>query len=151
MIIGVISDTHGLVRPEAKQALQGSQLIVHAGDIGKPGVLHILKEIAPVIAVRGNVDKGKWAKTLPLTKVVEEKNKNICIIHDLSKLDIEPKSANYHVLISGHSHRPKVENRNGIIYLNPGSAGPRRFKLPVCVAMMEIEGDEINVRLIELI
>jgi len=88
---------------------------------------------------------------LPLTKVVEEKNKNICIIHDLSKLDIEPKSANYHVLISGHSHRPKVENRNGIIYLNPGSAGPRRFKLPVCVAMMEIEGDEINVRLIELI
>jgi putative phosphoesterase len=150
MKIGVISDTHGLLRPEAVQALQGSELIIHAGDIGKPGVLDMLREIAPVIAVRGNIDKDDWAKELPITEVVEIKNKYIYVLHDLSQLDLDPKAAGFDVVISGHSHKPKEERRDGVIYLNPGSAGPRRFNLPVSLALMEIEDEEIDVRFINL-
>jgi len=150
MIIGVISDTHGLVRPEVVQALQGVELIIHAGDIGKPDVLDLLEEFAPVIAVRGNIDKENWTKELPVTEVVEIENKYIYVLHDLSKLDLEPKAASFHVVISGHSHKPKEERRDGVIYLNPGSAGPRRFNLPVSLALMEIEDEEIDVRFINL-
>ncbi len=149
--IGIISDTHGLLRPEAINALQKCELIIHAGDIGKESVLDSLKEIAPVIAVRGNVDKDKWAKSLSLNEIVKIKNKNIYILHDINKINIEPRSEGVHVVISGHSHKPLEDMREGVLYLNPGSAGPRRFKLPVCVAIMEIESDIINIEFFNLI
>jgi len=137
--IGVISDTHGLLRPEALDALRGSKLILHAGDVGAPEILDKLAAIGPVKAVRGNIDKGVWARSLPETDVVEIGGASIYILHDLSQLDLKPEAAGFAAVISGHSHIPKQEIRHGVLYFNPGSAGPRRFKLPVTVGRLIIE------------
>lgn len=150
-LIGVISDTHGLLRPEAYAALEGSDLIIHAGDVGTPEVLEELKSIAPVVAVRGNVDRGSWANALPITKVIEIGEVLIYLLHNIDELDIVPEAAGLHLIINGHSHRPKHTAQNGVHYLNPGSAGPRRFDLPVTVARMEIYGKEIDVEIIDLL
>ena len=149
-MIGIISDTHGLVRTEAIEILKGCELIIHAGDVGKYEVIHSLEEIAPVIAVRGNVDKGDWANTLPKTQVVEVSNIFIYVIHDIGELDLNPKAAGFNIVIYGHSHKPKKEIVDGIIYLNTGSAGPRRFNLPISLALMTIDRNAINVSFMEL-
>lgn len=148
--LGVISDTHGLLRPEAVQALKGSRLIIHAGDIGKPEILGTLQEIAPVVAVRGNVDKGAWAQALPTTQALEVGQAWLYVIHDLAGLDLQPGAAGFGAVIFGHSHQPSVEMRNGVLYLNPGSAGPRRFRLPVSLALIEVQGKLLRPHLIEL-
>jgi len=148
--IGVIADTHGLLRPKVLEALKGSSFIIHAGDIGKPEVLESLQEIAPVFAVRGNVDKGAWAETLPTSQTVEVGQIWLYVIHDLAELDIEPGAAGFSAVIYGHSHRPSLETRKGIMFLNPGSAGPRRFRLPVSVAVIEVTGMKLRPQLIEL-
>ncbi len=148
--VGVISDTHGLVRPEAIAALRGSDLIVHAGDVGKPEVLEELRKIAPTIAVRGNNDKGPWVDSLPLTKVVEVGPHFFYVLHELSDLDLDPVAAEFAVVITGHSHEPSAEKRDGVLYLNPGSAGPRRFKLPVAVAMIHVAGTGLKHEIVEL-
>ena len=147
----VISDTHGLVRPCILQIFQECDLIIHAGDIGKPVVLDLLKEIAPVVAVRGNIDKGDWAEDIPLTGIVKIENRYLYVLHDLGSLDLDPKTSEFHVIISGHSHKPAEYQRNGVLYLNPGSAGPGRFNLPVCAALMEIDGDSVNISFINLL
>jgi putative phosphoesterase len=147
--IGVISDTHGLVRPQAVEALKGVGMILHAGDIGNSAVLDELREIAPVVAVRGNNDKGEWAETLPDWEVVEIGAVSIYMLHDLKEIDISP-AGTFEVVISGHSHKPAAEERRGVLYLNPGSAGPRRFSLPVSLAHLRIEGREVTANLIEL-
>jgi len=139
-LLGVISDTHGLLRPEALKALEGVELIIHAGDIGKPEVLKVLQSVAPVVAVRGNMDKGAWARELPETEVVEIGGLLLYVLHDLSGLDLDPVAASFSAVISGHSHRPSVKEHGGILYLNPGSAGPRRFRLPVSLAHLRIQG-----------
>jgi putative phosphoesterase len=148
--IGIISDTHGLVRQEAIESLKGCELVIHAGDVGKPEVIHSLEEIAPVIAVRGNVDKGDWANTLPKTQVVEVSNIFIYVIHHIGELDVNPKAAGFNIVIYGHSHKPKKEIVDGIIYINPGSAGPRRFNLPISLALMRIGRNAIDVNFVEL-
>ena len=125
-LIGLISDTHGLLRPEALQALAGSGLIIHAGDVGKPEILDQLRAIAPVVAVRGNIDKGDWASHLPLTAVVETEAVLIYVLHDVHELDLDPAAAGFGIVISGHSHKASREERSGVLYVNPGSAGPRR-------------------------
>jgi putative phosphoesterase len=149
-LIGVISDTHGLVRPEAIDALRGLELILHAGDIGDSTVLEDLKAIAPVVAVRGNNDKGAWAEDIPHWEVVEVGAVFIYMVHDLNEMDMRPTPAEFQVVISGHSHRPLIDERNGVLYLNPGSAGPRRFDLPVSIARMKVVGDSVNAQLVEL-
>ena len=149
-LIGVISDTHGLIRPEALQALRGVDLIIHAGDIGKPEVIEALKSIAPVVAVRGNNDKEKWARRFPETAVVEVGEVRIYLIHNVKELEIDPATAGFRVVISGHSHRPSVVERDGVLFLNPGSAGPRRFKLPVAIVRLRIRGESLNPRIVEL-
>ena len=148
--IGVISDTHGLVRPEAVAALRGSDLIVHAGDVGHPAVLEALRAVAPVVAVRGNNDHGAWAEKLSATEVVERAGVLLYVLHDLAELDIDLKAAGFHAVIAGHSHQPKLERREGVLYLNPGSAGPRRFKLPVALARVRIHAAGIDAELVEL-
>src|SRR5690606_10787878 len=147
-IIGVISDTHGLLRPEAKDALAGCDAIVHAGDIGQPQVLDELTAIAPVTAIRGNVDK--WAVDLPDTEVVEIAGRYLYVIHDLKALDLDPSAAGFDAVISGHSHAPSVDTRDGVLYLNPGSAGPRRFKLPVALARIAVRDAGLDAEIIEL-
>jgi len=127
LLIGVISDTHGLLRPEAIEALRGSEHIIHAGDVGSPEILEKLSTIAPVTAVRGNIDKGKWSRKLPETDALELGGSSIYVLHDLAQLDLKPKAAGFAVVVSGHSHVPKQETRDGVLYLNPGSAGRRRF------------------------
>ena len=149
-LIGVISDTHGLIRPEAVQALRGANLIIHAGDIGKAEVIEALKSIAPVVAIRGNNDKGRWARRFPETAVVEVGKIRIYIIHNVKELEIDPSAAGFCVVISGHSHRPLVLRRGGVLFLNPGSAGPRRFKLPVAVARLRVRGESVSFRIVEL-
>jgi uncharacterized protein len=149
-VLGVISDTHGLMRAEAIQALDGVEMIIHAGDIGTPEVLEALHAIAPVVAVRGNNDKGEWAHALPETEVVELGNVVLYVLHDVKALDLDPVAAGFHAVISGHSHRPAAAKRQGVLFLNPGSAGPRRFKLPVSVARLIITGDTVDAQLIEL-
>ena len=139
MKIGVIADTHGLVRPEVAGLFRGVSLILHAGDIGTPDVLSTLREAAPVRAVRGNVDKGAWAESLPETDVVACNGCFIYLLHDLTTLNLDPSAAGMDVVISGHSHRPGESRKNGVLYLNPGSAGPRRFKLPITAALLQIE------------
>jgi putative phosphoesterase len=141
ILIGVISDTHGLLRPEAIEALRGSEHILHAGDIGESEILEELEAIAPVTATRGNVDQAPWARKLPETEVVELGGVSIYMMHDLGKLDLKPQAAGFRVVISGHSHVPKQETRNGVLYFNPGSAGPRRFKLPVTMGRLFIENN----------
>ena len=148
--IGVISDTHGLLRPQALASLRGCDVLIHAGDVGAPSVLDELNDIAPVHAVRGNVDKGAWADELPETLVVGVKDKLFYVIHDLGELDLEPGAAGFCAIISGHSHVPKSHHRDGVLYFNPGSAGPRRFKLPVSIGKVYLERDQLETELIEL-
>jgi putative phosphoesterase len=148
--IGVISDTHGLIRPEALAALSGSRLILHAGDIGSTSVLDALRSIAPVVAVRGNCDTGAWAQDLPEVEVVEEGAYLIYLLHDLHKLDLDPADAGFRIVVSGHSHKSAHQERNGVLYLNPGSAGPRRFKLPVTVARLRFDATHLGVEIVEL-
>ncbi|OLC00032.1 MAG: YfcE family phosphodiesterase [Candidatus Rokubacteria bacterium 13_1_40CM_68_15] len=148
--IGVISDTHGLVRPEALAALRGVDRVVHAGDIGSADVLARLGKIAPVSAVRGNNDRGPWAEALPLTDVVEVGEVSLYVLHDLHELDLEPRAAGFAAVISGHSHQPRVDTNDGVLYLNPGSAGPRRFKLPISVARVTVVGTRVTARLVAL-
>jgi hypothetical protein len=150
ILIGVISDTHGLLRPEAMAALRGSQHIIHAGDVGNPEILNQLGEIALVTAVRGNIDKGTWARKLPQTQVVELSGISIYVLHDLSTLDLKPRAAGFTVVISGHSHVAKQEVRDGVLYFNPGSAGPRRFRLPVTVGRVFIENGGVRGEIITI-
>ena len=149
-VIGVISDTHGLLRPEAVEALRGVELILHAGDVGSPEVLDALKGIAPVVAVRGNNDKGAWAKDLPAWEVAEVGVVFIYMIHDVKEIDLSPAAAGFQVVVSGHSHKPSVEERKGVLYVNPGSAGPRRFKLPISVARLTVSGETVSAEVVEL-
>jgi putative phosphoesterase len=149
--VGVISDTHGLVRPEALAALKGSELIIHAGDVGGPGVLEELGRVAPVVAVRGNNDRGAWAEALPVYEAVEVNGTFVYVLHDLKELDIAPAAAGFRVVVSGHSHKPLIEERRGVLYLNPGSAGPRRFKLPVTVARLKPDGGGASAEIINLL
>jgi putative phosphoesterase len=148
--VGVLSDTHGLLRPEALHALAGSERILHAGDVGKPEVLDALARIAPVVAVRGNNDAGAWAEKLPACEVVELGGVSLYLLHDLAELDLDPAAAGFAAVISGHSHRPAASVRDGVLYLNPGSAGPRRFRLPVALARLTIRNGRIEQELIEL-
>lgn len=148
--IGVISDTHGLVRREALSALRDVSLIIHAGDIGSPEVLRQLRGVAPVVAVRGNNDRESWAHELPLTEVVEIGAVSIYVLHSVGDLDLDPAASGFSAVISGHSHRPLTENRNGVYFLNPGSAGPRRLKLPVSLAILSIKEESLSARIIGL-
>ena len=148
--IGLISDTHGLLRPEAIRFLSGSQLIIHCGDICGPEILTELRRIAPVTAVRGNNDKGPWAGNLAEYELVAIGAIHAYVIHDLSQMDIEPASAGVGVVLSGHSHKPYIERRDRVLYVNPGSAGPRRFKLPISAAELIVEGDIVTARLFDL-
>jgi len=148
--IGIIADTHGLMRPEALEALQGSELIVHAGDVGGPLILEDLRAIAPVVAVRGNIDREHWAQALPEREAIEWAGISLYVIHDIKELALDPAAAGFSVVISGHSHRPSIRHRSGILLLNPGSAGPRRFNLPVSVALIEVQDGTVEPRLIEL-
>ena len=151
MLVGVISDTHGLLRPEAIAALRGSEHIIHAGDIGAPEIIPALEEIAPVSAIRGNVDREPWAKKFPETDVVELAGVHIYVIHDLKALDLNPRAAGFTAVISGHSHQPRQEIKDGVLYFNPGSAGPRRFRLPVSVGRLEIIDGKVSGRIIQLV
>jgi uncharacterized protein len=148
--VGLISDTHGLMRPEALAALAGVAHIVHAGDIGTAEILEQLRAIAPVTAVRGNNDKGAWANGIAEHEVVPIGGKSLYVLHDLNELDLDPASSGFDVVVTGHSHKPLITTRDGVLYVNPGSAGPRRFKLPICVAMLEIAGDAIHAEIREL-
>jgi uncharacterized protein len=149
-VIGVVSDTHGLLRPEAVEALRGVDRILHAGDVGAPEILKELESIAPVTAVRGNVDSGGWAQKLPLSEVIEVEGVSIYMLHILEKIDLKPEAAGLKVVVHGHSHVPKIEEKNGVLYFNPGSAGPRRFKLPVTVGRLIVEKDALRREIIEL-
>ena len=148
--IGVISDTHGLVRPEALRALTGADLIVHAGDVGTPAVLEALRAVAPVVAVRGNNDRGPWAAALAETEVVETDGRSLYVLHDLKELDLDPRAAGFDAVIAGHSHQPCIERRDGVLYLNPGSAGPRRFRLPIAVAWLAVEATSMDAEIVHL-
>jgi uncharacterized protein len=148
--VGLISDTHGLLRLEAAEALRGSELILHAGDVGRPEILESLRRIAPLVAVRGNVDTAEWARTLPLTAVAEAGEVMIYVLHDLNELDLSPPAAGFRVVVSGHSHQPGKMEREGVLYINPGSAGPRRFQLPVTVARMDLGRKPYTVEFVEL-
>ena len=150
-LIGVISDTHGLLRPEALAALKGVSLILHAGDVGKPEILDRLREVAPVRAVRGNVDKGAWAQQLPTTEVIEVGGVCLYMLHILEDLDLDPVAAGFQAVIFGHSHKPSQEVKQGVVYLNPGSAGPRRFKLPISLTLLRVQDGEIEVEGLELV
>ena|ERR1700730_15945542 len=151
MFIGVISDTHGLLRPEAVTALRGADRIIHAGDIGDPAILDRLSEIAPVASVRGNVDRGAWAENIPETNVLELDGVSIYVLHILENLDLKPKSAGIDAVIYGHSHVPKQEMKDGVLYFNPGSAGPRRFELPVTVGKLIVQGGKIRAEIVQLL
>jgi hypothetical protein len=150
-MIGLISDTHGLLRPQALAALAGSDLIIHAGDVGNPEILEKLKAIAPVFAVRGNIDIEPWAKALPETEVVEAGVATIYVLHDVKELDLDPAAASFHIVVSGHSHKPARAEHGGVLFLNPGSAGPRRFDLPVTVALLRLEVSPWQVEFVDLL
>ena len=149
-IIGLISDTHGLLREEAVEALRGSELILHAGDIGERGILEELRKLAPVVAVRGNVDTEEWAQALPTTAVIEAGSATIFMLHNLLELDLNPAAAGFQVVVSGHSHQHCQLEKNGVLYINPGSAGPRRFRLPVTVARLDLRRTRWGVQFFEL-
>lgn len=144
MRIGVISDTHGLLRPEAEHCFAGVAHIIHAGDIGRPEVISSLRRIAPVMAIRGNVDTADWAARYPATRTIKLGGRVIYVLHDVNELKLDPVSKGIDVIISGHSHRPDIETVDGVLYLNPGSAGPRRFSLPITVAMLELTKSDIR-------
>ena len=148
--IGIISDTHGLVRPQALAALAGSELLVHAGDIGSLQVLEALASIAPVVAVRGNNDRAAWARAIPESRVVEVPGARLFVLHDLKQLRIDPAAEGFDVVISGHSHRPVVERCRGVLFVNPGSAGPRRFKLPIAVARLVVRSGAADAEIVLL-
>lgn len=150
ILIGIISDTHGLLRPEALDALRGSEHIIHAGDVGTPEILQELAAIAPVTAVRGNVDKGAWARRLPETEAIELDGTSLYVLHDLGQLDLKPEAAGFSVVIFGHSHIPQQETRGGVLYFNPGSAGPKRFKLPVCLGKLVVEQGNVHAEILEI-
>ena len=150
-LIGLISDTHGLLRDEALRALEGSELIIHAGDVGRSEILTALGAVAPVVAVRGNIDKGAWASKLPVTAVVEAGLVNIYVLHDVHELDLDPAAAGFQIVVSGHSHQPGREERGGVLYINPGSAGPRRFRLPMTVARLDLSEKPWKVDLIDVL
>ena len=147
--IGLLSDTHGLLRPEALAFLRGSDAIVHAGDICDPAILDQLAALAPVTAVRGNNDHGPWAERLPETAWLQVGAVRLCVIHDLAQLALDP-SAGVQVVVSGHSHKPVVDTRDGVLYVNPGSCGPRRFKLPIAVAELLVDGSAVSARIVEI-
>lgn len=151
-MLGIISDTHGLLRPGAIDNLHGSEIIIHAGDVNRPEILEPLKEIAPLFVVRGNVDRGEFGLSLPKTEVVEYRDKLIYVVHDIADLKLDPKAAGFDAVIYGHSHHHSIERRDGVIFFNPGSAGPRRFKLPVTTGLMRlIDGDLVaELRDVEL-
>jgi len=148
-IVGVISDTHGLLRPEVPKLLTGVRLILHAGDVGAPEVLEALRTIAPVIAVRGNNDKGPWARRIPESQIVPIGSIVVYIVHDVKMMRL-PSRKKVHVVVSGHSHRPSIDRREGMLFLNPGSTGPRRFKLPISMAKLIVEGEAVRAELVEL-
>jgi len=150
MIIGVISDTHGLLRPEAVELLRGSERIIHAGDIGAPEIVGDLEKIAPVTAIRGNVDTETWARKFAETEVVELAGLYLYVIHDANALDQNPKAAGFAAVISGHSHTPKQEVKDGVLYFNPGSAGPRRFKLPISVGRLSIHEGRLSGEILQI-
>ncbi len=149
-ILGLISDTHGLLRDEALRALRGSDLILHAGDVGAPEILETLNTLAPVVAVRGNVDTAKWAQALPLSEVVQAAAATVYILHILQDLDLDPVAAGFQIVVSGHSHKPGQTEKNGVVYINPGSAGPRRFYLPVTIARLDLSIKPWKAEFIEL-
>jgi putative phosphoesterase len=149
-VIGVISDTHGLVRPEVGEAFAGVRLILHAGDIGTADVVNELKSIAPVVAVRGNNDTGAWARRIPQTEIAQVGDVRIYMVHDIKDIHFNPEDRRIQIVITGHSHRPSVESRNGVLFMNPGSAGPRRFKLPTTVGRLTIHGSGMNGEIIDL-
>jgi putative phosphoesterase len=150
MKIGVISDTHGLLRPEAVEMLRGSEHIIHAGDIGAPEIIPELWKIAPVTAIRGNVDTQAWARSFAETEVVELGGLDIYILHDANAIDLNPKAAGFAAVISGHSHKPKQEMKDGVLYFNPGSAGPKRFNLPISVGKLEIVDGKLSAEVLLL-
>jgi putative phosphoesterase len=149
-LIGVISDTHGLLRPEALRALAGVDLIIHAGDIGKPEVLTELEKIAPVAAIKGNNDTGDWARRLPEVRSVKLGQHKIYLIHNVNELDFDPAARNFRVVVSGHSHKPSIVEQAGVLFVNPGSPGPRRFKLPVALGKICVDGAHVGAEIIEL-
>jgi uncharacterized protein len=151
MWIGIISDTHGLLRPEAQHALLGVELIIHAGDVGDPEILTQLKLIAPVFAVRGNVDTQPWAQKLPLSTVVETSGFRFYVLHNLRDLDLKPQAAGFDAVISGHTHQAKQHHDTGVLYLNPGSAGPRRFQLPATLALLDIGKKPWKMQIVPLL
>jgi uncharacterized protein len=144
MRVGVISDTHGLLRPEAIGLLRGSEHIIHAGDIGGPEIINALEHVAPVTAIRGNIDTQSWARRFPETEVVELGGVHIYVIHDVNALDLNPKAAGFSAVISGHSHQPRQEMKDGVLYFNPGSAGPKRFRLPASVGRLEVASGRVS-------
>jgi putative phosphoesterase len=149
--IGLISDTHGLLRPEALDLLAGSDFIVHAGDIGSPEIIAELARVAPVTAIRGNVDKGAWARLLPTTDVLEITSaKRVYVLHNIEDLDLDPVAAGFRVIVHGHSHKPGFRCKDGVLYVNPGSAGPRRFSLPISIGRLVFNGDAVAVELTEI-
>jgi putative phosphoesterase len=150
-IIGLIADTHGLLRPEAMAALKGSDLIIHAGDVGHAAIIEQLRMVAPVTVVRGNIDKGGWASELPETAIVEAHSALIYVLHDIQQLDLDPVAAKINVIVSGHSHRPSRTERSGVLYLNPGSAGPRRFELPITIARLNLMQSPWDVEFVSLL
>ena len=150
-VIGVVSDTHGLLRPEVAEVFAGVRLILHAGDIGKPEVVEQLKLIAPVVAVRGNNDKGTWARMIPETELAQVDGIRIYIVHDVKDVDFDPAEKRIHVVVSGHSHRPSIDRRRTVLFMNPGSAGPRRFKLPITVGRVTIHGSAVEGEIINLV
>jgi uncharacterized protein len=150
MRIGVISDTHGLLRPEALKSLHGAEHILHAGDVGDPAILDVLRAIAPVTAIRGNIDEDGPCRHLPPTELVELDGRSIYMLHDVKRLDLNPEAGGIAAVVFGHSHKPLVEWRRGVLFLNPGSAGPRRFDLPVTLAWLKIEADEVGARIVHL-
>jgi putative phosphoesterase len=150
VLLGVISDTHGLLRSEALTALRGVDRIIHAGDIGAPEVLNALAAIAPVTAVRGNNDKGPWARAIPPTQIVDAAGVRVYVIHDVGELDLDPGGGGFGVIVAGHSHRPRNELRDGVLWFNPGSAGPRRFNLPITVGLLTMDAGRARGEIVTL-
>jgi putative phosphoesterase len=149
--IGLISDTHGLLRPEAVRALSGVHRIIHAGDIGGPEILEQLRTLAPVDAVRGNNDKGSWARHIPAHLALEVDGISIHVLHDVKEMDVDPRTAGFNVVVAGHSHKPLVTERDGVQFVNPGSAGPRRFSLPVTIAYLDVTTGEARARILKIL
>jgi uncharacterized protein len=150
ILVGVISDTHGLLRPEAVAALKGADLIIHAGDVGGPDVIDELRKLAPTFVIRGNIDTAHWADALPMTAHVEAGGLLFHVLHNIAELDLDPGPVGYAAVVYGHSHQPSIETREGVLFLNPGSAGPRRFKLPVSIARVRVSGQKLRPEIVEL-